>query len=460
MLPVNRDVEKALLGCCIIGDFTDVVAAGVSADWFNEIEHKAAFHLMERVSEKESMNETAVLNAARLDETFKENNGSLSDLIEMTNAAPVAGNWQYWMPELQSKLRRRSYIAFALDLQKMAKDCESIDELADEAESRLMQMRTCRKLKVEADRKESFGRIIEMLEQAHTGNGLIGLSTGFNDFDKLLSGMRGGQLITLAARPGQGKSALMGNWMLNLALGQGVPVGVFSLEMSMDELNARMLSTVSEVNLQAFVSKEYNEERRNKAMKSMALNMPKLANAPIYIEPRTDITINQIRAEARRMVRNNGVKALFVDYLQLVGTRGNNNNRVQEVGQISRGLKAMAGELDLPVIALAQLNRQIENDNNRAPRLSDLRESGAIESDSDVVAFIWVEDFNIADGGRLLTRITVAKNRAGRSGSFHLCFNRDYSRFEDWRDNQDLIEIYEMADEKKSSKSKWRSAKR
>ena len=256
MLPVNRDVEKALLGCCILGDFTDVVAAGVSADWFNEIEHKAAFHLMERVSEKEPVTETAVLNAARLDESYKENNGSLSDLIEMTNAAPVAGNWQYWMPELQSKLRRRSYIAFALDLQKMAKDCESIDELADEAESRLMQMRTCRKLKVEADRKQSFGRIIEMLEQAHTGNGLIGLSTGFNDFDKLLSGMRGGQLITLAARPGQGKSALAGNLAINLALGQGEPVGFFSLEMSEDELNARMLSTISEVNLQAFVGKE------------------------------------------------------------------------------------------------------------------------------------------------------------------------------------------------------------
>jgi len=267
-------------------------------------------------------------------------------------------------------------------------------------------------------------------------------------------------LITLAARPGQGKSALAGNLAINLALGQGEPVGFFSLEMSEDELNARMLSTISEVNLQAFVSKEYNEERRTKAMKSMALNMPKLVNAPIHIEPRTDITINQIRAEARRMVRNNGIKAVFVDYLQLVGTRGNNNNRVQEVGQISRGLKSMAMELDLPVIALAQLNRQIENDNNRAPRLSDLRESGAIESDSDVVAFIWVEDFNIADGGRLLTRITVAKNRAGRSGSFHLCFNRDYSRFEDWRDNQDLIEMYEMADEKKSSKSKWGKSKR
>ena len=113
----------------------------------------------------------------------------------------------------------------------------------------------------------------------------------------------------------------------------------------------------------------------------------------------------------------------------------------------------MAMELDVPVIALAQLNRQVENE-NRAPRLADLRESGAIEADSDVCMFIWVEDPDICDGGRILTRIVVAKNRAGRSGSFHMCFNRDYSRFEDWRDNQDLIEMYEMADEK-SKKSKW-----
>ena len=141
--------------------------------------------------------------------------------------------------------------------------------------------------------------------------------------------------VDYAAEPSQ-VSALAGNLAINLALGQGELL-VSSVSRCQDELNARMLSTVSEVNLQAFVSKEYNEERRNKAMKSMALNMPKLVNAPIHIEPRTDITINQIRAEARRMVRNNGIKAVFVDYLQLVGTRGNNNNRVQEVGQISRG---------------------------------------------------------------------------------------------------------------------------
>jgi replicative DNA helicase len=319
-----------------------------------------------------------------------------------------------------------------------------------------MQLRSCRKTKTEGDRTASFGRIIEMLEKAHQGDGLIGLPSGYQDLDKILCGMRGGQLITIASRPGLGKSALACNIAIQLGYMRDIPVGAFSLEMSMDELNARMLASISEVNLQAFVSKEYGTERRKKAMADLAANMPKLVKAPIYIEPRTDITINQIRAEARRMVRNHNVGILFVDYLQLVGGSGNRNgNRVTEVGQISRGLKSMAMELDVPVVALAQLNRQVENDGNRAPRLADLRESGAIEADSDVVMFIWVESYDFAEGGRLLTRIEVAKNRAGRSGSFHLCFNKNYSRFEDRRDHQDLIEKYEQAAEQAKNKKKF-----
>ncbi|MDP7048727.1 MAG: DnaB-like helicase C-terminal domain-containing protein [Verrucomicrobiota bacterium] len=411
---------------------------------------------MERIAEKEPVNEAAVVTAAKMDEAFLENNGSVTDILDMTNEAPVAGNWKVWMPELQSKLRRRQYINYAQDLMRLAGDCDNIDLLADDAESRLMQLRSCRKTKTEGDRTASFGRIIEMLEKAHQGDGLIGLPSGYQDLDKILCGLRGGQLITIASRPGMGKSALACNIAIQLGYMREIPVGAFSLEMSMDELNARMLASISEVNLQAFVSKEYGTERRKKAMADLAANMPKLVKAPIYIEPRTDITINQIRAEARRMVRNHNVGILFVDYLQLVGGSGNRNgNRVTEVGQISRGLKSMAMELDVPVVALAQLNRQVENDGNRAPRLADLRESGAIEADSDVVMFIWVESYDFAEGGRLLTRIEVAKNRAGRSGNFHLCFNRDYSRFEDWRDHQDLIEKYEQAAEQAKNKKKF-----
>jgi replicative DNA helicase len=456
VLPVNPKVEQALLGCCILGDFTDVVAAGVDASWFNELHHKAVFHLMERIAEKEPVTETAVMIASKLDEPFNENGGTVADIVAMTNEAPVAGNWKIWMPELQSKLRRRQYIAFAQDLMGLAKDHDSIEELADDAESRLMQLRSCRKTKTEGDRNASFCRIVEMLEKADAGDGLVGLPTGYDGLDKILCGLRGGQLICLASRPGLGKSALACNFATQLGYIRDIPVGVFSLEMQEDELNSRMLASISEVNLQAFVSKEYGPARRKEAMKSMAMNMPKLAKAPIYIESRTDTTINRIRAEARRMIRNHNVGLLIVDYLQLVGGSGNRNgNRVTEVGQISRGLKSMAMELDIPVIALAQLNRQVENDGNRAPRLSDLRESGAIEADSDVVMFIWVEDFDISDGGRLLTRIEVAKNRAGRCGSFHLCFNRDYSRFDDPRGHQDLIEKYELGTEKAKDKRKF-----
>ena len=189
MLPVNPKVEQALLGCCILGDFTDVVATGVDASWFNELHHKAVFHLMERIAEKEPVTETAVMVASKLDEPFNENGGTVADIVSMTNEAPVAGNWKVWMPELQSKLRRRQYIVFAQDLMRLAGEHDSIDDLADDAESRLMQLRSCRKTKTESDRRSSFGRIIEMLEKAHNGDGLIGLPTGYQDLDKILMGV-------------------------------------------------------------------------------------------------------------------------------------------------------------------------------------------------------------------------------------------------------------------------------
>ena len=211
-------------------------------------------------------------------------------------------------------------------------------------------------------------------------------------------------------------------------------------KMSEDELNQRMLASHCGFNLQSFINHGYAKSDRGRILEQMTGSIPELEAGPLHICPRTDITIGQLRAETRRLVSKRGVKLVIVDYMQLVGVAARRGaSRVDEVGEISRGLKKMALELDLPVIALAQLNRSIENDNNRSPRLSDLRESGSIEADSDVVIFIHREKKGVFIDSRMLCQIVIGKNRNGPQGVFDLCFDREVCRFEDWRKHQDLV---------------------
>jgi len=430
----------------VLGAYNDLCVQGVTRNWFNELLHKSVWDMMESVNGEVSLESLIV--AAKTHKEFNEYGGTPATLIGMADEAPFADNWTTWLPELQKLLRLREYQQFGQDVVRNAGEADNVDDFADELESRVMQLRKFRETKTTADRKDSFDRIQRNLEEAHLGTGINGLPTGLNDLDRILGGMRGGQLITIASRPGMGKTTVAANACQNLAVNHGVPVAFFSLEMTDDELNARMSASMSDVNLHNFYSHQYSEEERLAAMQRMAVSNPKLYAAPIMIEPRSDITINGIRAEARRMVHRNDVQLVVVDYLQLVGTNSRGGNRVVEVGQISRGLKSMAMELDVPVIALAQLNRQIENDGNRAPRLADLRESGSIESDSDVVGFIYCEDFTISDSDRLLCQLMVAKNRSGRTSQFDLCFHRAFNRFEDWRQHQDLVAMRDVPEEK------------
>ena len=451
MVPFDANAECGLLGCCVLGAYDDVVAAGVDDSWFKELIHKATWHLIGRVAEKGQVNETSVSIASKSDAAFTDNGGDITDITKMVDAAPTTANWSYWLDECREYMRLRCYFQIGLDIQQAATKVEDVESLADEAESRLFELR---KFKNEAkgnQRQESFHRIIDLLQGAHEGTGVVGLPTGYEDLDKDLCGLRDGALYTLGARPGMGKSTLAMNIAESLAVKTKVPVAFFSLEMSEDELNQRMLGSYSSINLQRFINHDYDKEERVRLLKVIATKMPALNAAPIRIFPRTDITISRLRAEARRYVKN-GAKLVIVDYLQLVAGGKHGGNRVQEVGEISRGLKKMALELDVPVIALAQLNRSIEHDANRVPRLSDLRESGSIEADSDVVMFIHCENRSVNIDGRLLCQIVIRKNRNGRKGKFDIAFNRDFSRFEDWRNNQDLIDLAEKMSKSKGDK--------
>ena len=442
-VPRDLEAEKGILGCCVMGAYNDAVADGLTEEWFCDPAGKTAWRFIQEVAKDGEVNEERVLLASSRDPYWKTRK---SCLIEYVETAINIENYSYWLEPCRQNMRQRRYHSYAKELLQSASETSDIDALADQAESQLFELRKFAESDKGNNRLESFQRNMDMLEAAHRGQTVTGLPTGFQDFDSLIGGLRNGALYTLAARPGMGKSTLAMNIAEHLAVSKKIPVGFFSLEMSEDELNLRMLGSHSGVNTQRFVNLRDPEEKRLGQIDNMARSAAKLNAAPIYIRPRTDIDINQLRAEARRLVGSHGVKLIIVDYLQLVGVdRRRNGTRAEEVGEISRGLKKMALELDIPVIALAQLNRSIESDNNRMPRLSDLRESGSIEADSDVVAFIYCQNQAATKGGRLLSQIFVGKNRNGPQGRFDICFDRHHSRFEDWRSHRDLVEEAEKS---------------
>ena len=332
---------------------SSVVAAGVDENWFNELHHKAAWHLISRVAEQGEVSEQSVVMASASDKAFTDNGGSAAVLTEMVDAAPTAGNHPYWLPKCREKVRLRRYYDLGVQMQQAVVNAGDVDAFADMAESRLFELRKFKEEAKGEHRTESFQRIIDLLEAAHKGTGVVGLPSGYTDLDKILCGFRGGALYTIVAVPAWGSTLAM-NIAEALAVKADVPVAFFSLEMSEDELNQRMLGSYSSINLQRFINHDYDKAERKLAAASHGQeDACALNKAPVFINPRTDITINQLRAEARRFVKK-GAKLVIVDYLQLVSAgKRSSGNRVQEVGEISRGLKKMALELDVLVIALA-----------------------------------------------------------------------------------------------------------
>ena len=260
---------------------------------------------------------------------------------------------------------------------------------------------------------------------------LTGLSTGFTDFDKMTTGLHGGEMIVIAARPSMGKTSLAMNIAESVAVDQKLAVGVFSLEMTAEALVLRMLCSRSRVNLRN-VRDGFLAERDFPKLTGVA---GKLAAAPLFIDDSAALSILQLRAKARRMAKQHGIKLFVIDYLQLLhSTARRADNRQQEIADISNGVKALAKELNVPVIVLSQLNRELEKDRSRKPRLSDLRESGAIEQDADLVALLYKpsgdEDEEAAEQDGVPLKLYIAKQRNGPTGDVDLVFLKPYTRFE------------------------------
>ncbi len=262
---------------------------------------------------------------------------------------------------------------------------------------------------------------------------LTGISTGFMDFDKMTTGLHPGEMIVIAARPSMGKTSLAMNIVEHVALELGLPVGVFSLEMTSESLVLRMLCCKARVNLRD-AREGFFSERDFPKLTQVA---GKLSKAPLVIDDTSGLSILQLRAKARRMHAQHGLKLLVIDYLQLLNStaRRAQENRQQEISEISSGIKALAKELKVPVIVLSQLNRELEKDKNRKPRLSDLRESGAIEQDADLVGLLYKPSSEDEEGGGdesegVPVNLLIAKQRNGPTGDVNLTFLRSFTRFE------------------------------
>jgi replicative DNA helicase len=308
-----------------------------------------------------------------------------------------------------------------------------VDTLLDEIERDVLRISEER---VEASArtiKELVHKAINTIEEFHQRQGMLtGVATGFSDLDKMTSGLHGGEMVVIAARPSMGKTSLAMNIAEHVAIEQRLPVGVFSLEMTAESLVLRMLCSRSRVNLRN-IRDGFLAERDFPKLTGAA---GKLANAPLFIDDSSGLSILQLRAKARRMFQQFGIRLFVIDYLQLLNSTSRRaENRQQEIADISNGIKALAKELNVPVIVLSQLNRELEKDKNRKPRLSDLRESGAIEQDADLVALLYKpssseEDEAPAQEEASAVNLYIAKQRNGPTGDVPLTFLKGYTRFE------------------------------
>jgi replicative DNA helicase len=262
---------------------------------------------------------------------------------------------------------------------------------------------------------------------SHSTSDITGVSTGFTELDKLTSGLQPGELIIIAGRPSMGKTTLAINIAENAAIGRQVPAGIFSMEMSAEQLSFRMLSSIGRISQSRLRNGKLSDEDWPRVDSAVSM----MSNAPIFIDDGGALTPTDVRSRARRLKREHGLGLIVVDYLQLMQVSGTTENRATEISEISRSLKALAKELHVPVIALSQLNRSVEQRTDKRPVMSDLRESGALEQDADVILFIYREEVYDKETPRKgVADIIIAKQRNGPVGEFHLTFLGEFTKFE------------------------------
>src|SRR6266404_3928865 len=433
--PQSLDIEASLLGSLLI-DSDGFIKIGdqIQSDDFYDDRHRMIFGAMRLLHDKRRPIDILTLSEQLKGDSRLELIGGASFLTELTNTVPTAAHLEQYAEIVAEKAIRRRLIAASQDIADVSFDeSKSLQELIEEAETSLFDV-SQKHVRQDITSLESIlGDSFDRLDDLHRNKGGIrGIPTGLRDFDKLIAGLQRSDLIIIAGRPSMGKTALMLNMALNIATKakQG-SVLYFSMEMSKEQLVDRLLA--AEAGVDAWKLRT-GEGLNDQDFERLSAGMGELAEAPIFIDDTSGITVSDMRTKARRLHHQHPLAAIMVDYLQLMsgGSRfATISNRVQEISEISRSLKILARELNVPVVAASQLSRTVESRNPPIPQLADLRESGSIEQDADVVTFIYRPYYYDENSDPNVTELHIKKHRNGPTGNLKLFFDSAKQRFRD-----------------------------
>ena len=427
--PHNLEAEQSVLGAMIINK--DAINTAVEQlhpeDFYKEANKEIYRSIIELYNRNEPVDLVTLSEELKKRDTL-ENIGGIQYLAELSGGVGLSSNIKYYCDIVEEKsILRRLILSCDNIMAKSYEDSEEVNSIIEQAEKEIFDITQGRHREGFVPIKEvlldSFSKIEELA--AHQGE-LTGLTTGFMDIDSKLSGLQDSDLILLAARPSMGKTALGINIAVNSAIKADASVAIFSLEMSKEQLVQRMISSVAHVDLQKIISGRLDEEEWLKIINIMA----PLSQADIFIDDTAGISLLEMKAKCRRLKMEKGLDLVLIDYLQLMESESRHESRQQEISAISRGLKALAKEMECPVVALSQLSRAPELRSDHRPILSDLRESGAIEQDADVVMFLYRDEYYNEDSDKKnIGEVIIAKHRNGPTGTVELVWKKEYTKF-------------------------------
>ncbi|HEO5210369.1 TPA: replicative DNA helicase [Streptococcus agalactiae] len=433
--PQDLLAEQAVLGSIFLSpEKLIMVREFISPDDFYKYSHKVIFRAMITLADRNDAIDAATVRNILDDQGDLQNIGGLGYIVELVNSVPTSANAEFYAKIVSEKAMLRDIISKLTDTVNMAYEGNDSDEIIATAEKALVDIN-------EHSNRSGFRKISDVLKvnyenlelRSQQTSDVTGLPTGFRDLDRITTGLHPDQLIILAARPAVGKTAFVLNIAQNVGTKQNRPVAIFSLEMGAESLVDRMLAAEGMVDSHSLRTGQLTDQDWN----NVTIAQGALADAPIYIDDTPGIKITEIRARSRKLSQevDDGLGLIVIDYLQLIsGTRP--ENRQQEVSEISRQLKILAKELKVPVIALSQLSRGVEQRQDKRPVLSDIRESGSIEQDADIVAFLYRDDYYRREGEEAeeivednTVEVILEKNRAGARGTVKLMFQKEYNKF-------------------------------